>query len=232
MATVLLSAAGAALGSGFGGTVFGLSGAVIGRAVGATVGRVIDQRILGAGSAPVEQGRIQRFQLSSASEGAAIPRVWGKMRVAGEVIWATRFLETAHRSGGSKGSPRPATTNFTYTISLAIALCQGEARRLGRIWADGMEIARGSLDLRFYPGSDNQLPDPKIEAVEGPGMAPAYRGIAYVVIEDLDIGRFGNRVPQFTFEIFRGAESADDLAGLVQAVALIPGSGEYVYATT
>ena len=232
MATVLLSAAGAALGSGFGGTVLGLSGAVIGRAVGATVGRVIDQRILGAGSAPVEQGRIQRFQLSSASEGAAIPRVWGKMRVAGEVIWATRFLETAHRSGGSKGSPRPATTNFTYTISLAIALCQGEARRLGRIWADGMEIARGSLDLRFYPGSENQLPDPKIEAVEGPGMAPAYRGIAYVVIEDLDIGRFGNRVPQFTFEIFRGAESADDLAGVVQAVALIPGSGEYVYATT
>ena len=47
MATILLSAAGAAVGAGFGGTVLGLSGAVIGRAIGATVGRVIDQRLLG-----------------------------------------------------------------------------------------------------------------------------------------------------------------------------------------
>ncbi|MCW1918021.1 glycoside hydrolase/phage tail family protein [Rhodobacter sp. KR11] len=233
MATILLSAAGAALGSGFGGTVLGLSGAVIGRAVGATLGQAIDQRILGAGAAPVDQGRIQRFPLTSASEGAPIPRVWGRMRVSGEVIWATRFLETANRTQGGKGSPRPVTTNYSYTISLAIALCQGEARRLGRVWADGMEIAKGSLDLRFYPGSEDQLPDPKIEAVEGPGQAPAYRGIAYVVIEDLDLSRFGNRVPQFTFEIFRaaGVEGAD-LADVVEGVALIPGSGEYALATT
>ena len=45
MATLLLSAAGAALGSGFGGTVLGLSGAVIGRAVGATIGQAIDRKV-------------------------------------------------------------------------------------------------------------------------------------------------------------------------------------------
>ena len=32
---------------------------------------------------------------------------------------------------------------------------------------------------------------------------PAYRGIAYVVIEDLDLTPYGNRVPQFNFEVFR-----------------------------
>jgi hypothetical protein len=233
MATILLSAAGAALGSGFGGTVLGLSGAVLGRAVGATIGQAIDQRILGAGAAPVEQGRVQRFALTSAEEGAAIPRVWGVMRVAGEVIWATRFLEHAQRAQGGKGAPQPSVTNFSYTVSLAIALGQGEARRIGRVWADGMEIAKGSLDLRFYPGSETQMPDPKIEAVEGAGLAPAYRGIAYVVIEDLDLGRFGNRVPQFTFELFRGSQQAGaDLAAVVQGVALIPGTGEYALATT
>ena len=36
MATILLSAAGSAIGAGFGGSVLGLSGAVIGRAVGAS----------------------------------------------------------------------------------------------------------------------------------------------------------------------------------------------------
>ncbi|MBI1172286.1 host specificity protein [bacterium] len=236
MATILLSAAGAAIGSGFGGTVLGLSGAVIGRAVGATIGRSIDQRILGAGSEPIETGRVERFQLTGASDGAPIARVWGRMRLAGQVIWATRFLETANRSGGGKGSPRPAVTSFSYSVSLAIALCQGEVQRLGRIWADGIEIPVGNLDLRFYPGDEAQLPDPKIEAVEGAGLAPSYRGIAYVVIEDLDLSRFGNRIPQFTFEVIRRCEDAitgaiGDIASAVQAVALIPGTGEYALAT-
>lgn len=237
MATILLSAAGAAIGSGFGGTVLGLSGAVIGRAVGATIGRSIDQRILGAGSEPIETGRVERFQLTGASDGAPIARVWGRMRVAGQVIWATRFLESANRSGGGKGTPRPAVTSFSYSVSLAIALCQGEVQCLGRIWADGIEIAVGQMDMRFYPGDQAQLPDPKIEAVEGIGNAPNYRGIAYVVIEDLDLSRFGNRIPQFTFEVLRRAEDAvqgtiGDIAASVQGVALIPGTGEYALATT
>ena len=58
MATLLLSAAGAAVGAGFGGTVLGLSGAVIGHAVGATLGRAIDQRALGAGSEAVDGGKV------------------------------------------------------------------------------------------------------------------------------------------------------------------------------
>ena len=104
MATILLSAVGAAFGAGFGGTVLGLSGAVIGRAVGATIGRAIDQRIMGGGSEAVEVGRVERFRLMGASEGAAVPRVWGRVRISGQVIWATRFQEQIVQSGGGKGA--------------------------------------------------------------------------------------------------------------------------------
>lgn len=235
MATILLSAVGAAVGSGFGGTVLGLSGAVIGRAVGATLGRSIDQRLLGAGSHAVETGKVQRFSLTGASEGAPVARVWGRVRIGGQVIWATRFLEHSQTSGGSKGAPKqPKMTSYSYTVSLAIALCEGEITRVGRIWADGAEIARDSLNLRVYVGSEDQQPDPKIEAVEGAGMAPAYRGIAYVVIEDLALGAFGNRVPQFTFEVMRPAmaEGLPDLVTGVKGVAMMPGTGEYALATT
>lgn len=236
MATILLSAAGAAIGSGFGGTVLGLSGAVIGRAVGATVGRVLDQRLLGMGSDAVETGRVEQFRLTGATDGAAVAEVWGRERVGGQVIWATRFLETQTSNGGGKGGGT-RRTSFSYSISLAIALCRGEILGLGRIWADGIEIAPDSLALRVYTGSQTQMPDPKIETVEGPGLAPAYRGIAYVVIEDLDLARFGNRVPQLSFEVIRQAQGplADpilDTADCVQAVALIPGTGEYALATT
>ena len=237
MATILLSAAGAAVGAGFGGTVLGLSGAVIGRAVGATLGRAIDQRILGSGAEAVEVGRVERFRLMGASEGSAVPQVWGRMRVGGQVIWATRFLETVSTSGGGKGTPMPATTSYAYSVSLAVALCEGEILGIGRIWADGVEQAPRSMNLRVYTGSETQLPDPKIEAVEGYDLAPAYRGIAYVVIEDLDLGRFGNRVPQFSFEVIRPAQGslADEMTDLrraVKGVAMIPGTGEYALATT
>lgn len=237
MATLVFSAVGAAVGSGFGGTVLGLSGAVIGRAVGATIGRSIDQRILGGGAEAVEVGRIDRLRLSGASEGAPVARVWGRMRVAGQIIWATEFREHVSRRGGGKGAPQPKVNEYSYTVSLAIALCEGEILKVGRIWADGNEMSPDDLNLRVYKGDESQLPDPRIEAIEGVGRTPAFRGIAYVVIEDLDISAFGNRVPQFTFEVLRaaqgdGVDATSSLARLINGVALIPGTGEYSLATT
>ncbi len=234
MATIVLSAVGAAVGGAFGGSVLGLSAAVIGRAVGATIGRVIDQRLLGGGSAAVETGKVERFRLMGASEGAPVMQAWGRLRLSGQVIWATRFEERTRRSGGSgKGAPKPPeTTSYSYSVSLAVALCEGGIARVGRIWADGVEIDRETLNLRVYAGTEDQLPDPKIAAVEGAENAPAYRGIAYVVLEDLDLTPFGNRVPQFSFEVVRPAKGAGGLGDLLQGVALIPGTGEYALATT
>ncbi len=236
MATILLSAAGAAIGGMASGTVLGLTGAVIGRAVGATLGRVIDQRLLGTGSDPVERGRIDRFRITGAGEGAPVAQLFGRMRLGGHVIWATQFVETASTRGGGKGAPpQPKTTTYSYSVSLAVALCEGVIRRVGRVWADGVELDLGTVSLRVYHGTEDQMPDPLIEAVEGAGAVPAYRGIAYVVFEDLDLGPFGNRVPQFAFEVTRPAQPKGEMlpaaADLVRAVALMPGTGEYVLST-
>ena len=238
MATILLSAAGAAIGGSIGGTVLGLSSVALGRFVGATVGRVIDQRIMGAGSDVVETGRIERFRLTGAGEGDPVAQVYGRMQVAGHVIWATQFSESVTVSGGGKGRPpRPKTRSYSYSVSLAIALCEGEISSVGRVWADGVEIAPSRLNMVVYHGTRDQLPDPKMEAVEGAGQVPAYRGTAYVVFEDVDLEQFGNRVPQFTFEVTRPSQpglfdAEDDIAHGVRGVAMLPGSGEYALATT
>ncbi len=238
MATILLSAAGAAIGGSIGGTVAGLSSVVIGRAVGATLGRVIDARLLGAGSDPVETGKIDRFRLTRASDGEPVAQVYGRMRVGGQVIWASDFQESAATSGGGKGAPSaPETTAYSYSLSLAVALCEGEIASVSRVWADGEEVARDDLNLRVYHGTSDQLPDPVMEAIEGAGLVPAYRGTAYVVMEDLSLEAFGSRVPQFSFEVVRGEQPGgsgydSDLAQLVSGVALMPGTGEYALATT
>lgn len=252
MATILLSAAGAAIGGSVGGTVAGLSTAIVGRAAGATLGRVIDQRlmsqsVMGGGSEVVETGRLDRFRLTGSGEGAPLATVFGRMRVGGQVIWASDFLETrstsrsTQSSGSGKGSPQQAevtttTHSYSYSISLAIAVGVGEIADVPRIWADGEELDRSGLNMRVYTGTTDQLPDPLIEAIEGTGAVPAYRGTAYVVIEDLALGAFGNRVPQFSFEVVRQTQAgmpdhAEALPQLVRGVALIPGTGEYALAS-
>lgn len=239
MATILLSAAGAAIGGAVGGSVLGISAAMAGRFVGAAVGRTIDQRIMGQGSAAREVGRIERFRLTGAGEGDTLARVYGRMRVAGQVIWASNFREQSHTSGGGgKGSPsQPSVTRYSYSVNLALALCEGEIAGVGRVWADGKEVSAEALNMRVYTGAADQMPDPTMEAIEGAGAVPAYRGIAYVVFEGLGLERFGNRIPQFSFEVLRpapetleGADKEPDRA--VRGVALMPGSGEYSLATT
>lgn len=239
MATILLSAAGAAIGGSIGGSVAGLYSAVIGRAVGATFGRLIDERLLGSGADPVETGKVDRFRLTQASDGAPLAQLYGRMRLGGQVIWASQFLETATTSGGGGGKGRPAqpqVTSYSYSVSLAIALCEGEIAGVSRIWADGEEVSAQDLNMTVYTGSTDQLPDPVMEAIEGAGQVPAYRGTAYVVLENVSLARFGNRVPQFSFDVLRPEQTTSssytqDLGQLVQGVALMPGSGEYTLAS-
>ena len=72
------------------------------------------------------------------------------------------------------------------------------------------------------------MPDPFIEAKEGAGQAPAYRGVAYVVFEDLALESFGNRLPQLSFEVIRPSPDPGAMERLVRAVNLIPSPGEFV----
>lgn len=241
MATIVLSAIGAAAGASIGGGILGLSSVVIGRAVGAIAGRAIDQKIMGLGSDPVETGKVDRLRVTGASEGAPVGQVFARQRVGGQVIWASEVTEhvNAESGEGDGGSGKgflsgPRNSEYSYTMSVAVALCEGEISHVGRIWADGEEIAPNSLSYTLYPGSEDQQPDPTISAIEGANDTPAYRGIAYIVLENLDLTRFGNRLPMLNFEVFR-PEQPDEVAEVARgtkAVAIIPGSGEYALATT
>ncbi|MEM6547214.1 MAG: glycoside hydrolase TIM-barrel-like domain-containing protein [Pseudomonadota bacterium] len=241
MATVLLGAAGGVVGGAIGGSVLGVSAATIGQAIGATAGSFIDQAILGPGSAAVETGRARSLRLQGSTEGAPIPVVWGRMRIAGQLIWSTKFLEHVSETtqggkatGGGGGSQ--TVREYSYSISFAVALCEGPIDRIGRVWADGALLDTSTVTMRPYLGDETQLPDPKMQAVEGADAVPAYRGIAYVVFEDFQLGPFGNRIPQLNFEVFRSAqpgsavsveEAGRPLRELIKGVALSPGTGEF-----
>lgn len=222
MATILFQAAGAALGS-----VFGPVGAMLGRAAGGLAGAAVDRALLG--SPTVTGPHLATARLAGADEGTAIPRLYGTMRIGGTLIWATRFEEevrSERRGGKATGGQR--VQSFAYFANIALGLCEGEVAHVRRVWADGRELDLTTLQMRLYKGTEDQLPDPLIEAKQGAGKAPAYRGLAYVVFERLPLGDFGNRIPVLQFEVIRPVGT---LEGQIRAVTIIPGSSEHGYAT-
>jgi len=242
MASLVLSIAGSAIGStlfdGF--TLFGatITGAQIGGAIGTLVGAEIDSALMPGQTIHRTGPRLSDVNIQASTEGAAIPRLYGRMRAAGQLLWATRYKETAVTTttdGGGKGGPKVTVTetDYKYSISFALGLCAGVATKIGRVWADGTLIDLTQFTTRFYAGDEVQGFDPLIEEIEGTGNTPAYRGLAYIVFEDMALEQFGNRIPQLQFEVIRSISSAnpDSLENALGAVALIPGAGEFVYAS-
>ncbi|WP_460449449.1 baseplate multidomain protein megatron [Alsobacter sp. SYSU BS001988] len=231
MTTLILQAAGSAIGTALGGPI----GGAIGQALGAAAGSAIDGALLGgSGQKRVEGPRLKTLAGLGSTEGAPIPRVYGRARIGGEAIWATRFEEVAStvKSGGGKGiggtGGSASTQTYSYYANLAVGLCEGPIAFVRRIWADGRELDQTNLSIRVHLGSEDQEPDPLIVAKEGADQAPAYRGLAYVVFERLPLAPFGERVPQLSFEVVRPVAG---LGARIRAVDLIPGAGEFVYAT-
>jgi hypothetical protein len=212
MAQLAMGLAGAAVGFAIGGP----AGAQWGFTIGTAAGGVLFAPKLPDGP------RLNDRQVMSSAYGETIPRVYGAYVVAGNVIWSTDLKETKNTEGGKGGGPE--YTYYTYSVSCAISLCQGPIVGVRRIWADGKLFydGRQTVDelfddptlatqaflritnplysgLNVYRGTELQDPDPTIVSFEGD--APAYRGEAYVVFTDLQLEKFGNRLPQFKFEV-------------------------------
>ena len=192
MATLVLTAVGTAIGGPVGG------------AIGAGLGSVIDHAtILKPGRR--EGPRLRELALQTSSYGTQIARLFGTMRVAGSVIWASPLIESRGTSRGGKG--QASVTSYSYAASFAVLLSARPILSVGRIWADGTLIRGAAGDwkvrtgFRVHGGGEDQAVDPLIAGIEGVDGTPAYRGCAYVVFEQLALGEWGNRIPQLTFEV-------------------------------
>ena len=203
MASVALGFAGKAVG----GLIGGPLGASIGGFIGSTLGGLIDNTLMGGSKA--EGPRLDDKRVQVSTYGVTLPVIYGpENRIAGLVIWSSGLIETAKKTKqGGKGGPSTSVTEYSYRASFALALADRECAGIKKIWANqkliydrdgtGSPPVKQSMftTLRFYPGSATQTPDPTIESYLGVGEAPAYRHTCYIVIEDLQLADFGNRLP-------------------------------------
>ena len=239
MASIVLATAGAALGGALGGPI----GSFLGGRIGQSLGGYADGRIFGSGKGRNVQGpRLADLSVQTSTYGRMIPLVYGTARMAGNIIWSRPIKETQNTTksssggkGGGGGRSTQTTTTFSYSVSIAIAICEGAIDEVLRVWADAKQLDLSLGTYRIYKGTETQIADSYIEGFEGTGNVPAYRGLAYVVIEDFPLADFGNRIPNFTFEVKKKALLPDyqgePVEKMVKSIIMIPGSGEFVYDT-
>lgn len=105
MATIVLQAVGAAVGG-----IFGPVGAAIGASLGAMGGYAIDNALINS-TRHVEGARLNGGRVATAEEGAALPFVYGTVRVSGTLIWlhASRNTRPQNVRAARAGRKSPAT---------------------------------------------------------------------------------------------------------------------------
>lgn len=190
--------------------------------------------------------RLDDLRVQVSSYGLPIPRGYGGFPAAGNVIWSTDLVPHEESESVGKGGPSQTQVTTTYTVSCAIALCEGPIAGVRRIWADSKLVydARDDADadtlaassefaefFTLYLGTETQEPDPTMEAELGAGNVPGYRGTAYIVFADLPLGDYGNRIPNFLFEVFtEGTPATVQGDGLLCHFDALNGDGEVISA--
>jgi len=227
-------------GSIIGGVVGAVIGFFVGGPAGASYGWMIGSMAGGLLFPPKgpDGPRLEDLKAQSSEYGRPIPIVYGTIALGGNVIWASDLVEVEGESGGKGGGE---STTYSYFANFAVAICEGEDDlTLGRVWAgpekrliwDGanLEGEDAGATLRFYKGSETQLPDALIESYEGAGNVPAYRGTAYLVLENFPVAKDGNRIPFLTIEVGKVSAETNEAPpnlGTVNWFQLIAGTDYY-----
>jgi len=160
---------------------------------------------------PAEGPRMRDLRVSASTYGAVIPEIWGTCRVGGNLIWSAGIREVKQKKRAGKGGGY--YNDYSYFVDCAFAFAKGPVVGVRKLWADGKVIYNGGLhsysiallcggSAAIYVGSEEQLPDPTMEAAEGAGNVPAYRDLFYLVFNDLPLKDFGGRVPQMAAEVY------------------------------
>ena len=147
--------------------------------------------------------RISDFQINSASYGEVVPVVLGTTRLSGNIIQWEDFTAHEHRTSqrvGKGGKKRATSISYTYTVAVAIGLCEGPIKRIGKVWIDKetYQYPNDKIGLTAYLGEVGQAPWPYAVS-KHPDRALPYSGLCYMA-GVVDMGERAS-LPNFNFEI-------------------------------
>ena len=171
--------------------------------------------------------RLDDLTVQTSTYGADIARGYGTFPVTGNVFWLenNKLKEVAKKKkSGGKGGPQVTNETFSYYATFAVGLldCRDGVPIDGvrRIWINKkLFYDAGSTDMQtliasnqastlftVHNGSETQMPDARMQATLGIANTPAYRGLAYIVFNDMPCTSLGGT--QVTVEIVKSRTSS------------------------
>lgn len=168
------------------------------------------------------------LRVQSSVQGKPIPLLWGRNRLAGNLIWYGDFLSYQVNNGSSGGGKGGAVTGgggkgqqgsveYNYRVSIELALCQGPISNVLTTWANkAIATATGqgspvspifggggsqywNLGFEVFTGTDTQTAWGYLQT-QHPDQAINYRGLAYVAQAGIDLGS-STELVNYSFEV-------------------------------
>nr|DAK42681.1 MAG TPA: tail protein [Caudoviricetes sp.] len=130
--------------------------------------------------------RILSLQVQQSSQGLTLPVVYGRARVAGNLVWYGDFTTYEHKTttrqgGKGGGGVKQEDVKYTYEAAVMMALCEGEIKGVTRIWRDKEKFSSpASLRLTLYKGGEEQPVWPHLQQAKHAAQAISYSGTAYL----------------------------------------------------
>ena len=150
--------------------------------------------------------RILSLQVQQSSQGLTLPVIYGRTRVAGNLIWYGDFVtienKTTTRQGGKGGGGvKQVDIAYTYEAAVMLALCEGEIQGVGRIWRDKEKFdSLAQLRLTLMRGGDEQPLWTHLAQAKHQNQALNYSGTAYLCSPNYELTKSA-QIYQHNFEV-------------------------------
>lgn len=142
------------------------------------------------------------LELQTSTNAIPVPLVWGRGRIAPNIIWYDGFRARKVKVGGGKGGPSQKT--WKYSVSVILGVCEGPINDINNVWRDLYFKENGASfktknSAVEYLGTYTQTPWPFL-ASNYASAALAYRGVSYLGIPNYDLGE-STSMPQHSVEV-------------------------------
>lgn len=150
--------------------------------------------------------RILSLQVQQSSQGLTLPVIYGRTRVAGNLIWYGDFVTienktTTQQGGKGGGGVKQVDIAYTYEAAVMLALCEGEIQGVGRIWRDKEKFdSLAQLRLTLMRGGDEQPLWTLLAQAKHQNQALNYSGTAYLCSPNYELTKSA-QIYQHNFEV-------------------------------
>lgn len=150
--------------------------------------------------------RILSLQVQRSSQGLTLPVIYGRTRVAGNLIWYGDFTTIEHKTttqqgGKGGGGVTQEDIKYTYEAAVMLALCEGEISGVGRIWRDKEKFdSLAQLRLTLMRGDDEQPLWTHLAQAKHQNQALNYSGTAYLCSPNYELTKSA-QIYQHNFEV-------------------------------